>query len=110
MNPLPHFSSAIVDLRKLRDYCLNPDHPRGRHKARVFRAALGLDQRDAEWLALFIKSTLPKVDAVDEATDRFGTRWRTDITVVRNGRYARMRVLWLVPPNGAPRLLTCYIA
>ena len=33
---------AIVELVKLRDYSLSETHPRGRHKARVFRAALGL--------------------------------------------------------------------
>jgi hypothetical protein len=28
---------AIADVRKLAGYSLNPSHPRGRHKARVFR-------------------------------------------------------------------------
>ena len=37
-----HFDIIIVDLAKLRDYCLNEEHPRGRHKARVFRSRLGL--------------------------------------------------------------------
>jgi hypothetical protein len=35
---LPHADPAIVDIRKLEDYCLNDAHPRGRHKGRVFRA------------------------------------------------------------------------
>lgn len=26
---------------KLTGYCLNPEHPRGKHKARVFASALG---------------------------------------------------------------------
>jgi hypothetical protein len=34
---LPHGDEAILDIRKIQDYCLNPSHPRGRHKARVFR-------------------------------------------------------------------------
>jgi hypothetical protein len=29
---------AILDIRKLEKYCLDAAHPRGRHKARVFRA------------------------------------------------------------------------
>ena len=36
---LPKGERAIVDLRKLRDYCLNLDGARGRHKARVFATA-----------------------------------------------------------------------
>ncbi|WP_200235400.1 DUF6883 domain-containing protein [Thiohalocapsa halophila] len=39
---LPNANQAVVDLEKLRGYCLNPAHPRGRHKARVFAAALGI--------------------------------------------------------------------
>jgi hypothetical protein len=35
---LPHAELAVVDIAKLRDYCLNADHLRGRHKARVFAA------------------------------------------------------------------------
>jgi hypothetical protein len=43
-------AQAILELRKLEDYCLNPGHPRGRHKARVFRDALGIGRSDASWL------------------------------------------------------------
>ena len=33
---LPSGARAVVDVAKLCDYCLSPDHPRGRHKARGF--------------------------------------------------------------------------
>ena len=36
---LPNGSLAIVDIRKIRNYCLNLDHPSGKHKARVFASA-----------------------------------------------------------------------
>ena len=45
---LPNCTNAVVDLAKLRDYCLNIGHPEGRHKARVFRATLGMFEGDAE--------------------------------------------------------------
>jgi len=41
------FRNVTLDVRKLRDYCLNPYHPVGKHKARVFSAKLGLKRRDA---------------------------------------------------------------
>jgi hypothetical protein len=44
---LPNGDRAIVDLEKLRAYCLNPQHPRGRHKARVF-ASFGIREADAK--------------------------------------------------------------
>jgi hypothetical protein len=49
-NRLPQSDEAILDVRKIEDYCLNPSHPRGRHKARVFRDALGIHRDDAVWL------------------------------------------------------------
>jgi hypothetical protein len=33
---LPNSEKAIVDIAKLRDYSLNPEHESGGHKARVF--------------------------------------------------------------------------
>jgi hypothetical protein len=47
MAKLPNPDDAVVDIRKLRDYCLNPAHPRGRNKARVFASVLGLTASDA---------------------------------------------------------------
>jgi hypothetical protein len=44
MAKLPNAEWALLDIRKLADYCLSPVHPRGRHKARVFRDALDLSQ------------------------------------------------------------------
>jgi hypothetical protein len=40
----------FVDIVKLRDYSLNPEHKEVKHKARVFASALGLRIDDAEWL------------------------------------------------------------
>ena len=47
---LPNAENAFVDLQKLTDYCLNPEHERGKHKARVFAATCGLTAEHAELL------------------------------------------------------------
>ena len=47
---LPNSHKAVVQIEKIRDYSLDPNHPVGQHKARVFKAALGLTREDAEWL------------------------------------------------------------
>ena len=60
---LPNGDRAIVDIAKLRDYCLNPEHPRGKHKARVFAAALGFTVDDAEKL----RAALGEHPALQEA-------------------------------------------
>jgi hypothetical protein len=47
---LPNGDHAVVERAKFTGYCLNRDHPRGRHKARVFESALGLTERDVDIL------------------------------------------------------------
>jgi hypothetical protein len=39
---VPNAERAIVEIEKLRDYCLSESHPRGKHKARVFASVLGI--------------------------------------------------------------------
>ena len=44
---LLNYRKAIIDLRKLREYCLNPEHPVGKYKARdvsapIFTRAVGI--------------------------------------------------------------------
>ncbi len=46
---LPNGELAIIDRRKLEEYCLNPHQPRGRNKARVF-ASIAVGQTNAEVL------------------------------------------------------------
>jgi hypothetical protein len=52
---LPNAENAIVEIAKLRDYCLSPTHLRGRHKARVFQSALKLAFDDATELQAALK-------------------------------------------------------
>ncbi|MEB3273389.1 MAG: hypothetical protein VKJ85_06355 [Prochlorothrix sp.] len=39
---LPNGNHAIIPRQKLTLYCLNPNHSSGKHKARVFKAILGI--------------------------------------------------------------------
>src|SRR5215467_6961546 len=63
---LPNGERAIVDIRKPQEYCLNPQHPRGRHKARVF-ASVGIREAEAEELrtalpdAAITRKNLPRL-------------------------------------------------
>ena len=45
---LPNAERAILGIRKLREYTLNPGHLAGGNKARVFASCLGIGQQDAE--------------------------------------------------------------
>jgi hypothetical protein len=94
MSRLPAADRAILDIRKIADYCLSPEHPRGRHKARVFRDALGLGLGDASWLREVLLDGVRLGEATELANDKFGHRWRVDAPVTRHGKTAVVRTIW----------------
>ena len=86
---------ATVDIAKLREYCLNQSHPRGRHKARVFAAALNLTQSDAEVLRDELLRAAREVDATEGVADQYGQRYTVDFELARNDRRAPVRSIWI---------------
>ena len=107
---LPNFRKAVVDSRKLKDYCLNPHHPVGKHKARVFKSALGFQQEDAETLKEQIIDSLLQAEAEKKHEDQFGVRYAVEFPVSNKERKATIVTIWMVPNNNdKPYLITCYV-
>jgi len=107
---LPGGVNAIVDIAKLRDYCLDPQHPRGRHKARVFAATLGLAQTDAEFRREALLRAAREVDALVGESDEYGDRFTVDFEPNRGNRRAVVRSAWIVlRDETAPRLTSCFV-
>lgn len=107
---LPNAEASIVEIEKLRDYCLSRKHPRGRHKARVFFFLLGMTAAHAEELYAALINAARNEDAAEGASDQYGTRYIIDFELRRGGRIARIRSCWIVLKNEiAPRFVTCYI-
>lgn len=107
---LPGAEFAIVDIAKLREYCLDQAHPRGRHKARVFAAALNLLQPDAEFLRNELLRAAREVDAGEGLADQYGQRYFLDFELARNDRRATVRSLWIIRTGEAyPRLTSCFV-
>jgi hypothetical protein len=75
---LPNGNRAIVDIRKLRDYCLNPDNPRGSHKAQVFKSGLGISAGNAGQLRAKLLEIAASEDAVIGELDVYGRRYTID--------------------------------
>ena len=110
MAQLPNHQRAEIDIAKLRDYCLSPTHLRGRHKARVFAAALGIHAADAEWLRDIILQSLADADAVMDEASQFGQRWHVDLLLTRQNRRAVIRTAWLIRVSQSnPRLITAWV-
>jgi len=100
MMRLPNSERAVLDIRKIEDYCLNPEHPRGRHKARVFRELLGATRNDAPWLRDALLDAVQNSEAIELAADAFGSRWRADVSVSRHGKNVVIRTMWIVRTGG----------
>jgi hypothetical protein len=80
---LPNAAFAIIDLEKLRDYSLNPNHSRGQHKARIFYARLGMTANDAEELREAILVAIDTYDAILGEQDEHGQRYTLDFPLNR---------------------------
>jgi hypothetical protein len=107
---LPSGDRAIVDIAKLRDYCLNPSHPRGRHKARVFASTLGLTAADAEFVRGKLLRAAREGSAARGDTDEHGERYTVDFRLERGGLQAVVRSAWIVGKgDGVPRLTSCFV-
>jgi hypothetical protein len=110
MAVLPNSEQAILDIRKIEDYCLNSEHPRGRHKARLFRETIGLGRSDSSWLRLTLLDAVRTAEAVQLGVDRFGARWRVDVVVSRQGKSVMVRTIWMVRTGeDLPRFVTCWV-
>jgi hypothetical protein len=105
---LPNGDQAIVDIRKLLDYCLNSQHPRARNKARVF-ASVGITCADAEGLRDAILAAARNAEAEPGVTNQYGQRYIVDFDFVREERSVRISSTWIVRADeGLARLTSCY--
>ena len=107
---LPNAENAFIDVRKLRDYSLSDSHPVGKHKARVFRSALGLTDADWDRLRVMILEAAVASEAELGRTDEYGTRYQLDFSASTNEGTATIRTAWIVRnETEPPRLLSCYV-
>jgi hypothetical protein len=106
---LPHAERAELEVRKLRDYCLNPEHWEGKHKARLFAAALGIMIDDAPDLRAVLLEMILKHDAQLGLRDEYGQRYTVDFLLEWRGKRAMIRSGWIIEhESDSPRLTTCY--
>ena len=107
---LPGGENAIVDPRKLLDYCLNLNHDKGKHKARVFKSAMDLTAKDSDVLHRRLLLAARENEVSLQIQISFGTAFRIDFPMEHNARSAIVRSSWLLEPGSIlPRLLTCFI-
>ena len=107
---LPHAERAIADIEKLRSYCLNSAHPRGKHKAHVFETALGIRADQAHLLRDALLEAARNSPAVLGEEDPYGTRYVVDFRWSTPVGAATIRSVWIVRKReDFPRLTTCFV-
>jgi hypothetical protein len=107
---LPHADLAVIDIAKLRDYSLNPVHPEGKHKARVFAATLGFSVADVEKLRAMIVTAISREEATPGAADEHGERFVVDFGTQGLRGMVTIRTAWIVDRGEpVPRLVSCQL-
>ncbi|MBI2472051.1 MAG: hypothetical protein HYV59_12555 [Planctomycetes bacterium] len=106
---IPNADRAIVDIRKLRDYCLNLLHDEGKHKARLFEIALGITGYDAEQLRNILLQIVKTHEAKLGRRDKYGQRYTVDFVLEWQGKRATIRSGWIIEhTSNIPRMTSCY--
>lgn len=106
---IPNAENAVIDIRKLRDYCLNPAHDEGKHKAHLFEAILGMTSQDANDLRNILLQEVVTSNARSGRRDAYGQRYTLDFEIDWRGKRAVIRSGWIIEHGAnAPKLTTCY--
>jgi hypothetical protein len=107
---LPNADAAVVDIAKLRDYCLNDAHPVGKHKAIVFKSALGFTASDAELVRDSLIDAVSILECMLGVVDEYGKRYTVDVILAGPAGSATVRSGWIIRAGeDFPRLTTCYV-
>ena len=108
---IPNVESATINPKKLTNYALNPNHPVGGNKAKVFESALGYNQSNAGDLMRQIYEKLPGSEARLGKLDQYGQRYTVDILIMGpNGKTVTVRTGWITKTGSdIPELTTLYV-
>lgn len=107
---LPNAARATIPTEKLTRYALNLDHPRGRHKARVFDSALGI--RAGDWRYLYDQILQGLTDAAVRSTriTPFGAAYEVVVSIDGlNGATLPVVTTWIVEGDSPPRLTSTWV-
>lgn len=103
---------VAIDSRKLTEYALNPDNPRGADKAVMFQRHLGFTKDNYQLLLQQIESKVLDSEATLQTTDVHGQRYQVDLEIegVESGQREIVRTGWIVESkNDVARLITLYV-
>ena len=101
---------AVIDPRKLTEYALNPQHPVGGSKARVFESALGFTRNNADDLMQQVRQGIMENTPIPGRVDQFGERFTVDIPVTGPAGSGVVRTGWIYKSGSTvPEMTTIFV-
>lgn len=111
MNLSETVNRLMINPRKLTHYALDPDSPRGKHKAVLFRKLLGFTKENYVILMQQLKDKCWEAEGTFHSEDQFGKRYTVDVLIEGTaGQQHIVRTGWIVPPETQEaHLVTVYV-
>ena len=107
---LPFAERAYIDDQKLIGYCLSEAHTTGKHKARVFKSALGITSANYLLLKDAILTAVSLNDATFVGENQQGNLFSVTFRMLNAGQEANVLTAWIVLfEESFPRLVSCYV-
>ncbi|UBF24581.1 hypothetical protein K9N68_23260 [Kovacikia minuta CCNUW1] len=96
-------------MQKLVRYCLNPAHQKGKDKARVFKAVLGITAENADQLYELVRQAAIEGEVVQQNITPFGEEFKVD-WIVPGTEGIQLQTTWEVALEAThPRLISAFI-
>ena len=106
---LPNGDRVEIPMQKLIGYCLNSEHPSGKHKARVFASVLGITVENADTLRSLVQTAAVEGEVVQQDTTAFGQQFKVDWIVPGTDKI-QLRTIWeITAKNPNPRLISAFL-
>ena len=107
---LPAAEHVVVEDAKLLDYVLNPEHPIGRHHARLFERLLGITRLNHEVLKRQLLEAAVSTEVLPGKPSPFGQKFEMRVLVRGPLGVRPVLAVWMHEQGQpAPRLITCYV-
>ncbi len=100
----------LADLgNKIEGYCLNFNHNKGKHKARLFQSKLGITFTNSNILKQALTEAAINETAIPKKQDKYGTYYTMKFTLKTNFGESLILASWIIRnTEDFPRLTSCY--
>lgn len=94
---------------KIENYCLNPNHQKGKNKATLFQKRLGINLENLEILKKAIKQAAITESVVIRKINEYGTHYNLKFLLKTDVGESLILVAWTIRTGeDFPRLTNCY--